>query len=114
DLDAQIDTRGFRRGVGGLFVSGRGNVKKLPPMPDKATLLDYFKLRFTTVNHVLQSANRAMKTGMSDEIIFACLVHDVSQTIIKGAPGCWGAKLWEPYVSPKVTFAIRYHQALRF
>ena len=42
-------------------------------MPANATLLDFFKLRFTTVNHVLQSANRAMKTGMTDEIIFACL-----------------------------------------
>ena len=114
DLDAQIETRGFRRGAGGLFVAGRGNVKKLPPMPANATLVDYFKTRFSTVNHVLQSANRAMKTGMSDEIIFACLVHDVSQTLIKVDHGWFGAQMFEPYVSPKVTFAIRYHQALRF
>lgn len=114
DLEAQIETRGFRRGAGGVFVSGRGNVKKLPPMPANATLVDYFKLRFTTVNHVLQSANRAMKTGMSEEIIFACLVHDVSQTLIKVDHGWFGAQMFEPYVSPKVAFAIRYHQALRF
>jgi hypothetical protein len=114
DLDAQIDTRGFRRGAGGLFVAGRGNVKRLPPMSANATLVDYFKTRFTTVNHVLQSANRAMKTGMSEEIIFACLVHDVSQTMIKVDHGWFGAQMFEPYVSPKVTFAIRYHQALRF
>lgn len=114
ELEAQIDTRPFRRGAGGVFVSGRGNVKLLPPMPANPTLLDYFKLRFTTVNHVLQSANRAMKTGMSEEIIFACLIHDVSQTLIKVDHGWFGAQMFEPYVSPKVTFAVRYHQALRF
>lgn len=114
DLEAQIDTRPFRRGAGGVFVSGRGNVKKLAPLPANATLLDYFKQRFTTVNHVLQSANRAMKTGMSEEIIFACLIHDVSQTLIKVDHGWFGAQMFEPYVSPKVTFAVRYHQALRF
>lgn len=114
ELDGQIETRGFRRGAGGVFVAGRGNVKKLPPLPANATLLDYFNLRFTTVQHVLQSANRAMKTGMSEEIIFACLVHDVSQTLIKVDHGWFGAQMFEPYVSPKVTFAVRYHQALRF
>jgi hypothetical protein len=114
EIEAQIDTRPFRRGAGGVFVSGRGNVKKLEPLPAKPTLLDYFKMRFTTVNHVLQSANRAMKTGMSEEVIFACLIHDVSQTMIKVDHGWFGAQMFEPYVSPKVTFAVRYHQALRF
>jgi hypothetical protein len=28
--------------------------------------------------------------------------------------GWFGAQMFEPYVSPKVTFAVRYHQALRF
>jgi hypothetical protein len=28
--------------------------------------------------------------------------------------GWWGAQLFEPYVPEKTTFAIRYHQALRF
>ena len=28
--------------------------------------------------------------------------------------GWWGAQLHEPYVPEKVSFAIRYHQALRF
>ena len=114
DIEAEIETRGFRRGAGSLFVSGRGNVKKLEPMPANATLLDFFKLRFAPANHVLQSATRAMKTGMSEEIILACLLHDVVQKLIKTDHGWWGAQLFEPYVSPKVTFAIRYHQALRF
>jgi hypothetical protein len=114
ELEAQIDTRTYRRGVGNLFASPRGNVKKLEPLPANPVLLDFFKYRFAPANHVLQSATRAMKTGMSEEIILACLLHDVVQSLIKPDHGWWGAQLFEPYVSPKVTFAIRYHQALRF
>ncbi len=29
EIEAQIETRNYRRGAGSLFVSGRGNVKKL-------------------------------------------------------------------------------------
>ncbi len=55
-----------------------------------------------------------MKNGMSEEVILACLLHDTVQELIKVDHGWWGAQMYEPYVSPKVTFAIRYHQALRF
>jgi hypothetical protein len=114
EIEAQIDSRGYRRGAGSLFVAQQGNVKQLAPMPEKPTLLDFFKYRFAPANHVLQSATRAMKTGMPEETIFACLLHDVVLTLIKPDHGWWGAQLFEPYVSDKVTFAIRYHQALRF
>jgi hypothetical protein len=114
ELEAQNSSRATRRGVGDVFTGRAGKVSKLQPMPAKPTLQDFFRLRFSTVNHVLQSANRAMKTGMSEEIILACLLHDVSQSLIKVDHGWWGAQLFEPYVPEKVTFAIRYHQALRF
>jgi hypothetical protein len=115
EIDAEIETRPRRKGVGNLFTAANGNVKRLPPMTSKPTLADYFALRFTqTSNHCLQSANRAMKTGMSEEIILACLLHDTVQELIKVDHGYWGAQLYEPYVSPKVAFALRYHQALRF
>jgi hypothetical protein len=115
EVEAQIETSPKRRGVGNLFTAPNGNVKRLPPMPAKPTLIDYFKLRFVqTSNHCLQSANRAMKNGMSEEIILACLLHDTVQELIKVDHGWWSAQMYEPYVSPKVTFAIRYHQALRF
>jgi len=113
ELDAQITTKNYRRGVGNLFAGGR-NVKKLEPMPANATLQDFFRLRFAPANHVLQSATRAMKTGMTEEIILACLLHDVVQELIKPDHGWWGAQLFEPYIPAKSTFAIRYHQALRF
>jgi len=115
EVEAQITTRPSRRGAGNLFVSHSGNVQILPKMPDKPTLADFFKLRFhTTSNHVLQSANLAMKNGTSEETILACLLHDTVQELIKVDHGWWGAMLYEPYVSEKVAFAIRYHQALRF
>jgi len=115
EVEAQIDTRPTRRGAGNLFVAREGNVKILPPMPERPTLLDYFQLRFkATSNHVLQSANRAMSTGMPEEIILACLLHDVVQELIKVDHGWWGAQMFEPYISEKTAFAIRYHQALRF
>jgi hypothetical protein len=115
EIDAQIETRGNRRGVGNLFLSSTGHVTRLTPMPEKPTLADFFNLRFkATSNHVLQSANRAVQNGMTEEIILACLLHDTVQELIKVDHGWWGAQLYEPYVSEKITFAIRYHQALRF
>jgi hypothetical protein len=115
EVEAQIETRPFRRGVGNLFVSTKGNVKRLPPMPARPTLADFFKLRFhATGNHVLQSANLAQKNGMDEEVILACLLHDTVQELIKVDHGWWCAQLYEPYVSEKVAFAIRHHQTLRF
>ena len=115
ELETQVDTRPSRKGAGNLFVSNSGNVKRLAPLPAKPTLADYFNLRFmVTSNHCLQSANRAMKNGMSEEIVLACLLHDTVQELIKVDHGWWSAQMYEPYVSEKVTFAIRYHQALRF
>jgi hypothetical protein len=113
EIEAQIPTRTFRRGAGNLFAQA-ANVKILEPLPAKPTLLDYFRLRFAPANHVLQSATRAMKNGMPEEIIFACLLHDTVQALMKTDHGWWGAQLYEPYVSEKVAFAIRYHQALRY
>jgi hypothetical protein len=115
EIEAQIETRNVRRGAGGIFTGQRGqNVKKLPPMPDKPTLKDFFELRFGPSNHVLQSATRAMKTGMSEEVILACLLHDCVLSLIKPDHGWWGAQLFEPYIPEKSAFAIRYHQTLRF
>jgi len=118
ELEARIDGSSNRRGVGNLFLgSGGRGVTRLEPMPKRPTLLDYFNLRFKTAgayNHVLQSATHAMKTGMTEEVVFACLLHDVVQSLIKVDHGWWGAQMFEPYLPEKSTFAIRYHQALRF
>ena len=116
-VEAQIETRFYRRGAGNLFLTtaAGGKVKKLPAMPAKPTLVDFFKLRFTaTANHCFQSARVAMKNKMSDEVVLGCLLHDTVQEIMKTDHGYWGAQMYEPYVPEKTSFAIRYHQALRF
>lgn len=117
EIEAQIPTRHYRRGAGGLFVHSQPgvNVTALPRLPAKPTLLDFFALRFDrTRNHCLQSANKAMQRGADEEVVLACLLHDTSQELMRADHGFWGAQLYEPYVSKRVSFAIRFHQALRF
>ena len=89
-------------------------VPRLEPMPEKPTLIDFFNLRFPPAAHLLQSARLARKNGMSEEIVLACLLHDAGQYLCRADHGYWGAQIFEPYVSERVTFAIKYHQALRF
>jgi predicted HD phosphohydrolase len=106
----------IRRGTGNAFGDGRQPVTELAPMPEHPSLLDFLRLRtiFPTVRHVLQSAEDARKMGASEEQILACLLHDLGHALTKVDHGWWCAQMVEPYVSEKVTFAIRYHQALRF
>lgn len=124
ELAEQIDKRDFRRGEGKLFFHPNhvgkstkyqgATVKRLPPMPERPTLVDFFRFRFGSAMHLLQSANLAKTKGLSEEIVLACLLHDMGSYLMKAEHGYYGAQLIEPYVSEKVTFAVRYHQALRF
>jgi hypothetical protein len=125
EIDERIETRDFRRGVGKLFRATPKRlgfddeltgvkVNRLPPMPERPTLADFFEFRFNPAGHLLQSARLAKKRGDSEEVVLACLLHDVGNSLIRVDHGYWGAQLIEPYVSEEVTFAIRYHQALRF
>ena len=111
DRAQEPETQTVRKGTGNLF---RSSKEVLEPMPEQPTLLDFFRLRFAPANHVLQSATHAMKTGQPERTIFSCLVHDVTQNLIRTDHGYWGAQLFEPYVDERVSWGIRYHQALRF
>ncbi len=92
-----------------------GDDPRLPPMPEKPTLVDFFKYRFGPAAHLLQSAKHALNAGLSDNMVLACLLHDISTIgFIRGDHGYWGAQLVEPYVDEEVTWAIRAHQVLRF
>src|ERR1700685_2289548 len=51
---------------------------RLPQMPEKPTLIDYFKCRFASTAHLLQSAKLAQKAGHSEKVVLACLLHDVA------------------------------------
>jgi len=100
-------------GEGKTFLMGHD--PRLPLMPEKPTLFDFFKLRFAPANHLLQSARLAQKNGLDEKLILACLLHDIGILgFIRADHGYWAAQLVEPYVDPEVSWAIRYHQALRF
>ncbi len=126
ELDARIDQRGYRRGAGSIFRHSNysevvkpgvpeGKVKRLPKMPSAPTLLDFFALRIGSSSaHLLQSAALARRRGAPEETVLACLLHDIGGVLMKSDHGYWGAQLIEPYVSEKVVFAVRQHQALRF
>jgi hypothetical protein len=49
---------------------------RLPEMPEKPTLIDFFKARFASTSHMLQSATHALKGGHSEKVALACLLHD--------------------------------------
>jgi len=88
---------------------------RLPPMPEKPTLIDFFKARFATTSHLLQSATHALKASHSEKVILACLLHDIGvASFIRCDHGYWGAQMIEPYVDEEVSWAVRTHQALRF
>ncbi|MDT2021492.1 hypothetical protein [Methylocella sp. CPCC 101449] len=92
---------------------------RLPRMPEKPTLMDYLKKRVMLNNphnnHLLQSANLARKNGLPEKLVLACLLHDIAVTCyIRTDHGYHGAQMIEPYVDEEMSWAIRYHQALRF
>jgi hypothetical protein len=115
EVDAQITTRTYRRGVGNLFVAKQGDVNVLQPMPEKPTLTDFIRLRFqSTSEHCLQSAHLARKKNLDEDLVFACLIHDLVLSVMRVDHGFWAAQIFQPYVSEKVAFAIRHHATLRF
>ncbi|MDP6050941.1 MAG: hypothetical protein QF879_01200 [Candidatus Latescibacteria bacterium] len=109
-IQQEISERTNRRGTGRIFT----DTKELVPLPDKPTLVDFYKDRFNSSRHGLQSANHALETGQPERTIFACLVHDVVQGLVRSDHGYWGAALFAPYVDERISWGIRYHQALRF
>jgi hypothetical protein len=94
-----------------------GDDPRLAKMPARPRLADFFRHRFVPMaaNHLLQSANLARMRGLDDKVVLACLLHDIAMAgLVPGDHGYWGAQLIEPYVDVEVSWAVRYHQALRY
>jgi hypothetical protein len=88
---------------------------RLQKMPEKPTLIDFFRYRFGPSAHLLQSARLAVRDGLPEKTVLACLLHDIAVFgLIRSDHGYWGAQLIEPYVDEEVSWAVRAHQALRF
>ena len=85
---------------------------RLRPMPEAPTLIDFFRHRFGPSQHLVQSANLALKNGLDEKVVLACLLHDIAVFgLIRSDHGYWGAQLIEPYVDEEVSWAVRAHQA---
>jgi hypothetical protein len=94
-----------------------GDDPRLPKMPARLRLVDFFRRRFAPMvaNHLLQSARLAREAELDEKVVMACLLHDIAMPgLITGDHGYWGAQLIEPYVDEEVSWAVRYHQALRY
>ena len=100
---------------GAVFMMGDNPA--LPRMPDKPTLLDFFRLRFGPISrrHHCLSARLALESGQDEKIVMACFLHDISNgALVRCDHGYWSAQLVAPYVDEEVAWAIRYHQPLRY
>src|SRR5207248_9999680 len=91
-----------------------GDDPRLPAMPEKPTLIDFFRYRFGPATHVLQSARHAVNAGLPEKMVLACLLHDISTMgFIRGDHGYWGAQLIELYVDDEVPWAFRAYKVVR-
>ncbi len=105
----------IRRGIKRDKYFMMGHDPRLPRMSDKPTLVEFYKKRFGSVQHMLQSARLAKINGLPEKTVLACLLHDISVGgLIRMDHGYWGSQLVAPYVDEEVAWAIKYHQALRF
>src|SRR6202048_4921949 len=85
-----------------------GDDPRLPPMPAKPTLIDFFKYRFGPAAHLLQSAKHAVNAGLPEKMVLACLLHDISTIgFIRGDHGYWGPQLVQPYVDEEGALAVQ-------
>ncbi len=94
-----------------------GDNPALPRMPKQPKLLDFFHRRFSeiTFRHLLQSAKTALDAGQPENVVMACLLHDISNgALLRTDHGYWGAQLIAPYVSEEITWAVQMHQPLRY
>ena len=94
-----------------------GEDPRLPVMPEKPRLSDFFKYRFSPAQqHLLQSARLARRNGLPETMVLACLLHDIGVAgFIRADHGYWGAQLIGALRrTKKVSWAIRMHQVLKF
>ena len=94
--------------TGAVFMMGQN--PKLPVMPERPKLLDFFHYRFCDIafRHLLQSAKLALDAGQSETVVIACLLHDISNgALLRTDHGYWGAQMIAPYVSEEVAWAVQ-------
>ena len=61
------------------------------------------------LEHSLQSATRAHRNGESEEMVVACLLHDIGDELAPMNPAEYAATILKPYVSEKTHWIIEKH-----
>ena len=87
---------------------------RLPPMPEKPTLMDFFEFRLAPPRICCKAPNTRSMPGCGEHGPRLPPARYFDVGFIRGDHGYWGAQLVEPYVDEEVTWAIRAHQVLRF
>tara|TARA_B100000989_G_scaffold193904_1_gene146314 strand:+ start:1493 stop:2050 length:558 start_codon:yes stop_codon:yes gene_type:complete len=71
------------------------------------TTLEGYKI--TRLEHSLQSATRAFKNKESEEMVVACLLHDMGDELAPLNHSEYAASVLKPYVSEKTHWIIEKH-----
>ena len=65
--------------------------------------------RITRLEHSLQSATRAFRNNESEEMVVACLLHDIGDELAPLNHSEYAASVLKPYVSEKTHWIIEKH-----
>ena len=71
------------------------------------TTLEGYKI--TRLEHSLQSATRAFRNNESEEMVVACLLHDIGDELAPLNHAEYAASVLKPYVSEKIHWIIEQH-----
>ena len=84
-----------------------------------ATAHESYGEQVTMLEHALQSAAAAAAAGEGDELVLACLLHDIGHVL--GEAGAWGlpghaetgARALQAHLAPAIVEPIRHHVAAK-
>jgi predicted HD phosphohydrolase len=63
------------------------------------------------LDHALQTATRAERSGADDELVLAALCHDIGKVFGDDGHGAMSAVLLAPHIRPDVVSVVRHHGA---
>ena len=76
-------------------------------LSEQTTTLEGYKI--TRLEHSLQSATRAFRNNESEEMVVACLLHDIGDELAPLNHSEYAASVLKPYVSEKTHWIIEKH-----
>jgi predicted HD phosphohydrolase len=65
--------------------------------------------RVTRLEHSLQAATRAHRAGESEEMVVACLLHDIGDVLGPANHSEVAAAVLRPYVSERIYWIVKHH-----